>query len=386
MKRVLIVNHSNPFAYGGGSYASHAYVKAFSEITNGNIDVCIMAENTFPLDSTIKVNQYLYVRQRPLWKRLLSFITGDIQRYTCFVQRLLRNYSENYHYVVLNGSYEGGALVDICHKYGLKVITIHHNFDPQYAYDNASGYLYKRVIRHHVFSLQMKAYKNSDVNLFLTNDDIELCRNAYGQTNSKNYLIGVFEFAKVPKLHFKTEDKGILTFVITGSLCTKQGIDGILYFFDQLYQYLPKNCWVIIAGRSPAKIVKEYCSNYCNVTLIENPNNMNNVIASGDIYLCPTRLGGGLKLRVMDGLRLGLPVITHSCSSRGYDIFHNSPFFYYFNDKQEFQTSVNNIISLINNGQINKHDIYASYINNFSYESGVKRLKEILRNEDFTNM
>ena len=76
---------------------------------------------------------------------------------------------------------------------------------------------------------------------------------------------------------------------------------------------------------------------HSNVELIPNPEDMNKVIGSGDIYICPTRVGGGLKLRIMDGLKLGLPVITHDCSSRGYDAFYGTPYLKSFSNKEGFK-------------------------------------------------
>ena len=62
---------------------------------------------------------------------------------------------------------------------------------------------------------------------------------------------------------------------------------------------------MIIAGRNPAAILIEKCKCLPNVTLIPNPENMQDILMQGDVYICPTRLGGGLILRIMDGLRLG---------------------------------------------------------------------------------
>ena len=93
---------------------------------------------------------------------------------------------------------------------------------------------------------------------------------------------------------------------------------------------LPNGSEVIISGRNPDQRIIDTCSKISNVRLIPNPKDMSDIIRMADIYICPTRLGGGLKLRIMDGLRLGLPIITHSCSARGYDVFKNTGFFYSF--------------------------------------------------------
>lgn len=379
--KALIVNHSDPFATGGGSFASHAYCRAFSDIFNGNVDITIFEESKFQVDPMIKVSNYLRVKRRPFIHRIISIFTGDIQRYTTFIKNHLKNNVGVYDFVVLNGSYEGGALVEVCKNNGVKVITIHHNYDPQYAYDNISIPLYREIYTHHVYNLQRKAYRESDINLFLTKQDLELCKNNYGETSAKNEIIGVFDFKDIETPNFSMSKSKKITFVITGSLCTLQGVDGIKFFFRKLYKHLPQDATIIISGRSPKKDVIDICAKYDNVQLIPNPENMNSVISVGDIYICPTRLGGGLKLRVLDGLRLGLPVITHTCSSRGYDEFKGHDYFRPFNDENEFVNVINDIISLYKNNKIDKEIVYKEFVRAFSYKSGLERLKKILRSK-----
>lgn len=379
MKKILFINHSDPFAKGGGSYASHAYTKAFADWGQGNIDVCIMAESKCPIDKSIKVCDYVKVPKRSFIERVFSLFTGDIQRYSAFIKKHLKENPKTYGMAVLNGSYEGGALVDICHQYGMKVVTIHHNYDPEFAYDNINIPIYKNVYRHHVYNLQKKAYKKSDINLFLTNEDIIRCSLEFGETKAQNDLLGVFEFSKIPELKERIHKNHTLTFIITGSLCTVQGIDGLSYFFNELYSYLPLDCRIIISGRSPTKEVVDMCASRNNVDLIPNPEVMSEVISSGDVYICPTRVGGGLKLRIMDGLKLGLPVITHKCSARGYDAFNDSPCFQSFSTPEEFGNSVKEIIALYNKGLISPQKVYNKYVNTFSYSAGLNRLKEILK-------
>lgn len=377
--KVLIVNHSNPFANGGGSFASHAYCRAFSEISDGNIDITVFEESKWPLDVNIKATQYLQVKKRTTLSRVLSLITGDIQRYTSFLRQHFEANKGGYDLIVLNGSLEGGALVDMCKEYGAKVITIHHNYDPEFAYDNISLPVYREIYTHHVYKLQKKAYQRSDLNLFLTKQDIELCEQKFGKTSARNELLGVFDFKDPIRPDFEKKQNEKITFVITGSLCTVQGVDGVKYFFEKLYKHLPKEAELIIAGRSPKDEIINLCSQYDNVKLIPNPENMNDVISSGDVYICPTRLGGGLKLRVLDGLRLGLPVITHSCSARGYDAFHGSEYFRSFNNENEFAKAVNDIVAQYNNNKIDKESVYNKFIEVFSYKSGIENLKEILQ-------
>lgn len=376
MNNILIINHSNPFAHGGGSYACHAFTKAFAEWADGIVDIFIDAENKFPIDETIKVTEYIEVAQRPLWERLLSIINGDIQRYKRFVKNHLKRNPNRYSYVIINGSFEAGAMVDIFHHYNIKVVTIHHNYDPDFVRDN-----YKRltkVFTRHSYRLQKKAYLRSDYNLFLTQDDIEKCRNEYGVNTSVNELLGVFEFAEIP-VYTEHRVNDNVKFVITGSLCTPQGVDGIKFFFNELYKYLPGESELIIAGRSPTREVVNLCKQHGNVKLIANPENMNNVISDSDVYICPTRLGGGLKLRIMDGLKQGLPVVTHSSSARGYDIFRGTNFFFSYDTPSDFSKSIKEVVENLNKKTISPKVVYDTYVQSFSYEAGLERINKIMK-------
>lgn len=375
MAYILIINHSNPFAHGGGSYACHAYTKAFAEWAAGNADLLIDTENQFPLDDSIRLKNCYKVSQRPLIERFLSIINGDIQRYSRFIKQHLKKYPNRYSHAIINGSFEAGALVDLFHKYNIKVVSIHHNYDPDFVRDN-----YKHltsIFVHHAYNLQKRAYLKSDCNLFLTQDDIVKCKRVYGVNKCINELIGVFEFDKIPSYLFHKINERI-KFVITGSLCTVQGIDGVTYFFKNLYKYLPSDSEIIVAGRSPSNEIVTTCKQYKNVTLIANPDNMKDVISNGDIYICPTRLGGGLKLRIMDGLKLGLPVVTHACSARGYEAFCGTNFFFSFSDPIEFSNSINTVVNNLRNNLISSRMVYETYVKLFSYESGVEKVKNIM--------
>ena len=156
-------------------------------------------------------------------------------------------------------------------------------------------------------------------------------------------------------------------------------MDGIKYFFKELYDYLPSSCEVTISGRSPEPEVIRLCESKSNVHLVANPDHISDIIRQSDIYLCPTRLGGGLKLRVMDGLRLGIPVVTHSCSARGYDAFRDSGFFYEFSTPQEFGRAVEILQEAYSRGEVERERIRDEYLKVFSYEAGFQRLKQIVK-------
>lgn len=375
--RVLIVSHSDPFGIGGGSFACRAYAKAFSTCYNGNVDICIPAESNRPVDGSVPYANIIRVPARSVLSRIVSFFTGRIDRYSGFVIRHIGRNRNLYSLVLINGCRESGSMVRKLRSYGIKVVTVFHNFERDYYRDNVRTPVFREVMLFHIRNLERKAYALSDINLFLTSHDLKKYEETYG-SKSSNKVTGVFEYsdAQVPvkPLHKNTS----LTFVITGLLCNTQGQDSIAYFFDELYSMLPAGCKVLIAGLDPTEKVISLCESHQNVTLIPNPEDMSEVIAQGDIYICPANTGSGLKLRIMDGLRAGLPVIAHECSSRGYESMESTPFFRSFSTPGEFADAVNALSGQIQSGSFSGQDVTDCYSKYFSFASGLKRIENVL--------
>lgn len=107
---------------------------------------------------------------------------------------------------------------------------------------------------------------------------------------------------------------------------------------------------------------------------------MDAVIKKSSVYIAPARLGSGLKLRVMDGLRNGKAILTHPTSAKGYDLFHNKDYFKQYHSVEDFMEKLDYLL----NNQFNPLCIKTDYEKYFSFPSGLERLKVIL-NEELNN-
>ena len=75
----------------------------------------------------------------------------------------------------------------------------------------------------------------------------------------------------------------------------------------------------------------------------------------------------------MDGLKLGMPILTHEVSARGYEQYRKFKWFQVYNDKQSFAAGLRKIVSLIElNGNL-RNEIKTEYNNYFSFENGNRR-------------
>lgn len=358
--------------------ASHAYLRAFADVFQGNVDL-VVADTAKGTDENIVLGEVYPVAERSKVSKLLSVFTGQMHRYSGFVRKLLRENPDKYTHVVFDHSCIAGTLIREAKKHGLNTITIHHNHEKEYYNDN-TGFPRRVLFLHHVVGNERRAYKLSDLNLFLTGHDLNTFERVYGLPQGVNYVLGTFEYQDYIRQTVNVGKDPLLTFSITGSLCTHQGMDGLRYFFSELYPSLPKNCKVIVSGRNPTQELRNLCGSYGNVELVPNPDNMSEVINRSDVYICPTRIGGGLKLRVMDGLRLGLPVITHVCSARGYDAFFDTGCFEVFSTPSGFEKSLDKIIGNIESGNLSKAHVQEIYKDVFSFDAGRQRLSMIMSN------
>lgn len=379
---ILYICQHDPFeTSGGGSMASHAYLRAFTDYAQGNLDLICASCVCNKKDANLRLRSVLKVKERSYINKLLSIFNGYLNRYISFVKSYLLSNKDFYNVVVFDHSCISGPLVKFAKNLGLRTVTIHHNYEKEYFEDNHSA-LANLLFLHHVKRWERLAYLNSNVNIFLTSQDKETFKNVYGDTNGTCAVIGAFEFYNYKQIQVKDQiTSNSITFAITGTLNSFQTIDAIKFFFKDLYQHLPQNCKVIIAGRNPGVIIQRLCIDHSNVQLIPNPDDMNEVLSHANVYLCATRLGGGLKLRVMDGLKNGLPVITHSCSARGFDCFYGMNIFKTYNTPEEFKTAVDEIVGEILNGDINRQSVMDTYRDYFSYQAGLRRLSDVLENK-----
>lgn len=372
--RVLFITNQDPNGVGGGEFASHAHLRAFSDICNGKIDVCI-ADNCRNMSPEIKVNRVFRIPQRSQLRKALSPFTGELHRYTKAVKNIIKKHGREYNLCVLDHSLLCSTLVPIIKAAGIKIVVIHHNFEREYFSDNITNPINRRLLVRLYIASERIGYLNSDLNLYLTQDDLLKSELTYGNTSSLNRLMGTFEFNdNNMKLDKVKSSNGGITYIITGSMNYPQGIDGIKYFINELYQYIPNSSKIIIAGKSPTQEIIDLCSKCPNIQLIPSPKYMNEILEMGDIYICPTRTGGGLKLRVMDGLKSGMPAIVHSCSSRGYDMFYNTNYFERFNDSASFEYAVRKCSKNVMNKTISKNEVITEYQKYFSYEAGKNRI------------
>lgn len=329
MKRILFVATCDVRTRTGGGLANLAYYNAFKEMFPGMVDLALAEEHcTGIYKDAIKISR------RGRIEKVLALLRGETHRNKAFFRSYLREVSTRYSYCVINGGVYAGDMIDLFHAYGIRVLVIHHNFEREYQQGNKSWKTLWGLNACWVNKIERNAYLKSDLNCYLTSADRDLFHKYYGNCKGKEYLLGVFEPSDSLRVErsFLTDATGasVRHIIVSGSMDSVQTIAGVMDFKERYYHIFAQKFigWnVIFAGRNPSPEIIRFCEEHPErLELVPNPPVMEEVISRGILFLCPTCVGGGLKLRLMDALRQGMPVLTHAVSARGYDAFFGCPF------------------------------------------------------------
>ena len=378
MKRILYVATVNPFVRGGGSQATLAYLDSVIELFGvKNVDVMIPDETIIPKEYQNNI-KYIRIKNRGI-EKYFQYINGYLSRFTKPLINYLTDNKKDYLLCIMNGSIKSGNAVKEINKLGIKTVVIHHNNEIEYHYDNKTIESLGGKFIFAIKKIQGNAYKYADVNLFLTKQDMDAFLNLYGNPKGINCLLGCYESkytGKVDLYNIKKE----YSLSVSGTLANYQTTNGILDYYTKYFNITKRlipELKIVITGRDPSdEILQIQRDNPNNITIVSNPIDIFQIVQKAYIYLCPTNIGGGLKLRAMDGLKCGLPILIHEVSARGYDYFFNKPYFKVYNDEESFEKGLSELLLYLNH--INEKNIQKDYQSFFGFENGTRRMKESL--------
>lgn len=367
---------------GGGVQHTTALLQAFSAMLGPQLTV-VGREELQGIPLPRPAGRYIRVPRRHAWQKVWWLATArGYDLLSPFVDNWLRVLADRPACVILDPS-RVGRFAPRFAAMGSTVVTMHHNVEVDYVGSTDRTPFARRLLLHIVRKNERSSLLNSHVNLTMTGEDAVRLRSVYGLDETAVVeplgTFDAFDAPPVPVLH--PPPPLPYHIIMTGSLCDHQTIDGFMWFLLEVYPLLKARLpevRVTIAGRLPTPgLIK--MARTAGVALIANPANMDDEIRQAHVYLAPARLGSGLKLRLKDALRVGLPIVSHSVSARGYTGLLSDPFL------QVFETSTACIEALVRIYRREPLDlgmrrhIQQCYLQRFSFASGVARLESILR-------
>ncbi len=140
----------------------------------------------------------------------------------------------------------------------------------------------------------------------------------------ETYHLGNDNMLDLPELEF---DKLPDNLVFVGTLSWEANVDGLIYFMEEI---LPKVIEVkpmlkfIIAGKNPPdrliEISKRFSSTIEFTGFLEH---LEEVFTLGKVFVLPLRFGSGMKVKFLDALYRGMPVVSSTIGSEGIDVVNH---------------------------------------------------------------
>lgn len=114
-------------------------------------------------------------------------------------------------------------------------------------------------------------------------------------------------------------DPGGNTLLFCGGLDWYPNGDAMAYFFDQLWPRISRlrpDVRVVVVGRAPPKWLTDLERSDHRVRVTGFVDDVRPYFREATAYVCPIRAGGGTRLKVLDALAMGMPLVgtTFACS------------------------------------------------------------------------
>lgn len=362
--RILLITSVDISTKSGGGFANRAFFDSLATHFPDCVDVISMPPAT-------------------MFEKVASVLQGRIHRLHDRVLDVLDRRQGEYQVCVINSGLYGDLVPEIKER-GIRVVTIHHNFEVLFQMDNRRPITLWGLTPYFVRKNERKAYQGSDLNIFLSDEDRKKMSEYYGTTISQcDVVVGVYETKEQSKASLLTEPVSghHIDVAMSGCLNHLQTRLGMKDFKDHYYELIrklmPGDTRLVITGRNPGRTLMEFARRD-HVELIPNPENISEAIKGCSIYLCPVNVGSGVKTRIFDGLRLGMPVLAHAVSAWGYEAFLDKPWFKIYDDAESFEAGLHSILTYMKDHQDLKTEIIGDYKTYFSFEVGDRRFLDAL--------
>ena len=187
------------------------------------------------------------------------------------------------------------------------------NGDGSFAMRTASALEAKRVRAY-----ERNACQGADL-VFASPNDIEQL-SGLGVDSAKfreTYHLGDDSQLNLPSIAFKETEKRLL---YVGTLSWEANVDGLVWFLESVWPKIkmihPDLEFDIVGGKPDTRIV-DAASNLDGVNLLGFVKDLEPILCRSRLFMAPLRFGSGIKVKVLNTMCRGVPVITTSVGAEG---------------------------------------------------------------------
>jgi glycosyltransferase involved in cell wall biosynthesis len=137
------------------------------------------------------------------------------------------------------------------------------------------------------------------------------------------------------------------TVLFVGHLAYLPNVDGVTWFLDEIWPQVRKlrpGARLIVAGRDPSPVVKLAVARSEGVELVASPVSMGAVAVRASVAVAPLRLGSGTRIKILESMAWGLPVVSTVRGAEGIDALDEEHMLLR-DDPQQFAEAVVRLLS-----------------------------------------
>ena len=253
---------------------------------------------------------------------------------------------------------------DILKQKEIKLIYIAHNIEylnlkenikfEKNWFNKINLYLSNRKLK----KLEFEILKKADITWTLSDEDKNYLKLIEPNGNYK-VINPYFDWKTVKLIEtLKTNTKKLM---ILGSMNWYPNVVGTLHFIDKIFKPLLEidpDYKLYIVGQKPKKIIQNKKSDSIIVT--GKVKSVDKYIKDCDLLVIPNRLGSGIKIKFLESISKGLPIVSYPENVVGYKS-KLLKFPFVVKNEKEF---INSIVKLISNYELKKQ-----FIESFKFES-----------------
>ncbi|MCL3781668.1 glycosyltransferase [Prolixibacteraceae bacterium JC049] len=361
---ILIVSNKVPYPlHDGGAIATFSLLKAYEELGH-NVSVLAMSTKKHPVQvedipSELKKNIKWFIHDVPapitakgafinLFFSSLPYNAARFLDYNfaCRLQKILEENS--FDIVQFEGLYVCHYVELVRHKSNAKVIYRAHNVESE---------IWRRRLKQakgleklYIFLMlgRLKKFEKSYANRFngilpiSERDSLYWQRTYLDKSPHKVTPTGISPMKNAKK------STAVRALFHLGALDWHPNIEGLRWFFKECWPQIVEACPDVvfhIAGRNGDKKLLDELSMYRNVELHGEVDDASSFMSNHGIMLVPLLSGGGMRIKIVEGLSLACPIISTSIGAEGIDV-KNDVHLNIANHPEEFIATT---IELLNN-------------------------------------
>jgi glycosyltransferase involved in cell wall biosynthesis len=375
-KKILFFFPENPFSNRAGNVTRAKTTLTILKKLGHRIDLVGVKDiyneqkDSTAVDPAIVDNLFL-IRQKPpknktsrdYWEHKLSKMYRKPNEYnvalTAFAKKEFVNLflAKNYDAVVINYEFWTGLIEHDAMKNTLKIIDTHDWITLNEFYKNKKLDIGKR------FSEEIRNLSKFDKVITISEEE-HIVFNRFLEDKVIHIPPSFFS-------HFNNHPEKKYDLIFVGSE-NYFNIQSMQWFFKNVHPLLPEDINMMVIGR-----ICKHLEEKKNVTFIEFAENLEQYYYQSRIAICPMLEGTGIKIKVIEALSYGLPVVGTERAVDGFSskikngcLIGNSP--------ERFK---DHLVSLLQNEEYYvkiKHEAETYFTDHFSEEKAVKKWKNIL--------